>query len=51
MPFGDDPGKWNCGLCESCIKNANEKIEMVCESLEFGKGMLVCPQCGATKGV
>ena len=50
MPFGDDPGFWNYGLCESCLKNAGDKVKMVKERIGHSPDEhFVCPQCGATK--
>lgn len=50
MPFGDEPGNWNYGVCESCLKNAGDKIRMLRESIADGSGeFFVCPQCGSTK--
>lgn len=50
MAFGEEPGSWNHRFCESCLKNAGEKIEMVVDKIGPGLGeFFVCPQCGATK--
>ena len=50
MPFGNEPGFWNYGTCESCLKNAGDKIKMLRECIAGAcTEMFVCPQCGATK--
>ncbi len=50
MPFGNEPGNWNYGVCENCLKNADDKIKMVRECIGIGcPEMFVCPQCGSTK--
>jgi len=52
MPFGDEPANWTFGRCETCAKNAGESVEMIRETVgQSCVGMLVCPQCGATKSV
>jgi hypothetical protein len=44
---------WTFGLCESCLKNSHEEVEMVRINLisDYGKKeeMWCCPVCGATK--
>lgn len=43
-------GNWTQGYCESCEKNAGERVEMVREKICEGQfECYVCPQCGATK--
>ncbi|MFH0711401.1 MAG: hypothetical protein V1944_02385 [Candidatus Aenigmatarchaeota archaeon] len=43
------------GLCETCLKNAHEKVQMNRSFLvstfdsSLGKEIFVCPKCGATK--
>lgn len=50
MAFGNEPGYWNYGLCEVCMKNGGESVRMVRECIEPGcPEYFVCPQCGATK--
>lgn len=52
MPFGDDPGFWTYEYCESCMKNAGDKIKMIREGVDSHlPNHFVCPQCGATKRV
>jgi hypothetical protein len=52
MAFGNEPANWTFGVCETCAKNAGDNIDMVRETVgENCVGMLVCPQCGATKSV
>jgi hypothetical protein len=47
---------WLYGLCDSCFKNAHEKVRMVREKIASGDTMAsnsqdtwVCTKCGATK--
>jgi len=47
---------WTYGLCESCLKNSHERIEMGKEAIKSrypeiknSEEMWVCPICGATK--
>ena len=45
---------WTLGLCESCLKNAHEKVKVIREIVystdsNSAEEMFVCPQCGATK--
>ena len=50
MAFGDEPGNWNYGVCENCLKNGGDKIKMVREDADSHiPHHFVCPQCGATK--
>lgn len=50
MPFGEEPGTWTYGVCESCLKNAGERVEMARECIGSGcPEFFVCPQCGSTK--
>jgi hypothetical protein len=50
MYVGEYDGKWTYGHCESCMKNAREKIKMIREKIdENSPVMFVCPQCGSTK--
>ncbi len=51
MPFGVEPGHWNYGVCESCLKNAGDTVNMIKEKLDAHHHIehFVCPQCGATK--
>lgn len=48
MPFGEEPGNWTYGVCESCLKNAEDKIEMIREKVS-SEEMWVCPACGSCK--
>lgn len=50
MPQWDGHPTWAHKVCESCLKNAGDRVEMIPE--EHGshiQHLLVCPQCGATK--
>lgn len=47
---------WTYRLCETCLKNSHEKVEMIKEEIKstdvdssFSKEMWVCPVCGSTK--
>jgi len=47
---------WTYGVCESCLKNSHERVEMKMELItsrypEIGNSeeMWVCTKCGATK--
>jgi predicted RNA-binding Zn-ribbon protein involved in translation (DUF1610 family) len=51
MSFGDEPANWTFSQCESCAKNAGDRVEMVKERIDpsHDTDHFVCPQCGATK--
>lgn len=47
---------WTYGVCESCLKNAHEKVKMVKQMIISGnpnvissKEMWVCPVCGSCR--
>ena len=47
---------WTYGYCESCLRNAHEKVKMVKIKIKSGdpegkhsKEMWVCTQCGSTR--
>jgi rubredoxin len=48
--------KWTYGYCETCMKNAHEKVKMIKSNFASGnpndtqvKEMWVCPKCGSSK--
>ena len=50
MTLDENHGDWNFGFCETCMKNAHDKIKMIREKIEANSPeFFVCPQCGSTK--
>lgn len=52
MTLEDDHGNWNYGFCETCVKNAHERVRMVKERIDPSHRkteFFVCPECGSTK--
>ena len=47
---------WTYGICETCLKNSHEKVEMVREKVvsgdiegRYSEEIWICPVCGASK--
>ena len=50
------PYTWTQGLCNCCLKNSHQKVNLVLRKIisgdeegKYSQEILVCPVCGATQ--